>query len=478
MRHSWAALGLAGILASQGMVELLAADWPQFRGPRSAGLATDGAAYPAKIGPGENVVWRTELPPGHSSPVLVGDKIFLGAVRGDELLTMALDRATGKVLWERAAPHDRLESIHRIGSHAQCTPAADETCVVSFFGSSGLFCYDHSGELLWQRKMGPFNNDFGAGSSPILSNGRVILAQDHDTDSFLMVLDQRTGETIWQIPRSEFLRNYSSPVLWEQGERTDVVLAGTLRVAGYDLATGQERWTVRGISRTVCMTPVVGDDGCLYVAGWAAGGDEGGEALVIEPFNRLIAEADANRNGGFEEDELPTGAIKQRFVQVDRDKDGTITEPEYEYFREIVDKGRNLVLSIRPGAEGEATETHVRWKQARLVPFCASPLYVDGLVFTVKDGGIVSCLNAATGKPTKQGRLEANGNYYASPVAADGKVYLLDEQGRLTVLSANDKWETLHTASFGEDGYATPAVVDGKVYLRTAKALYAFGEPQ
>lgn len=464
------------IVVAACLAPLPAADWPQFRGPHGAGLAPDQAAYPEKIGPQENVLWRTELPPGHASPILVGDKIFLAAVRGETLLTMALDRASGRILWEREAPHEKLESIHRIGSYAQCTPVADADCVISFFGSSGLFCYDHAGKLLWQRRMGPFNDDFGAGSSPILAGDRVILAQDHDTDSFLMLLDKRTGGTIWKVDRSEFLRGYSSPVLWEQAGHTDVVLAGTLRVAGYDLATGQERWTVRGISRTVCMTPAVGDDGYLYVAGWAAGGDEGGDPLMIEPFDQLVGSADANQNGGFEESELSAGAIKQRFTQVDRDKNGTISRTEYEHFRDLADKGRNLVLSIRPGPEGDATETHVRWQQARLVPFCASPLYVNGLVFTVKDGGIVSCLNAATGKPTKQGRLEANGNYYASPASADGKIYLIDEQGRLTVLSARDKWEILHTASFEEDAYATPAVVDGRVYLRTAKALYAFGK--
>jgi outer membrane protein assembly factor BamB len=223
------------------------------------------------------------------------------------------------------------------------------------------------------------------------------------------------------------------------------------------------------------MTPAVGDDGCLYVAGWAAGGDEGGDPLVILPFDEVIGSSDKNQNSGFEESELESGAIKQRFSQVDRNKDGTISREEYEHFRDLARSGRNLVLSIRPGPEGEATETHVRWRQSKLVPFCASPLYVDGMVFTVKDGGIVSCLDAATGKPMKQGRVEANGDYYASPVSADGKVYLIDEQGRLTVLSAKDKWETLHTANFEEDAYATPAVVDGRVYIRTAKALYAIG---
>lgn len=145
-----------------------AGDWPQFRGPGSRGVAVGSKPLPTDIGPLNYVVWRTPLPPGHSSPVIVGDKVFVTGVRDGQLLTIALDRQSGRGLWERSAPHDRLEEIHRIGSHAQCTAAADAERVVVFFGSCGLFCYSHAGELLWQRRMGPFKNDFGAGSSPII----------------------------------------------------------------------------------------------------------------------------------------------------------------------------------------------------------------------------------------------------------------------------------------------------------------------
>jgi outer membrane protein assembly factor BamB len=453
---------------------LAAADWPQFRGPHGASVASGAGALPGDIGPARHVQWKTPLPQGHSSPVIVGDRLFLTGVRDGRLLTLCLDRASGKVLWEREAPHEQLEEIHSIGSHAQSSPAVDADCVVSFFGSSGLFCYDHDGQLLWQRRMGPFNNTFGAGSSPLLVDGRVILGQDHDADSFLMALDKATGEVLWKTDRSEFPRNYATPVVWEQSGRKQIVMAATLRVVGYDFHTGQELWTVRGISRTVCATPVVGADGALYVAGWAAGGDEG-QRIAVEPFDYLIQQVDKNKDGLIQENELEGGAILQRFSQVDRNKDGGLTKAEYEYFRGLFEQGRNLVLCIEPGAKGEATETHVRWRQPKLVPFCASPLFVDGQVFTVKDGGIMQVLDAQTGRPVKQQRLEATGEYYASPVYGDGKVYLADEPGRLTVLDPSQGWTVQHTADFGEDIYATPALVDGRIYLRTARHLYCFG---
>jgi outer membrane protein assembly factor BamB len=448
--------------------------WPQFRGPNCSGRSASGAKLPAGIGPDKHVVWKSELPPGHSSPAVFGDRVYVTAAKERKLLTIALDRATGKVLWEVEAPHERLEQIHRIGSHAQPSPATDGERVVSFFGSCGLFCYDTKGKLLWQRPMGPFKNDFGAGSSPIIVEDRVILCQDHDEDSHLIALDKRTGDTVWKTERPDIARNFCTPVIWNSGGKKQVVVAGTLRVAGYDYATGKEVWTVRGISRTVCMTPVVGDDGNLYVAAWSAGGDPG-ERISVEEFDKVAPDLDKNKNGTLECAELPDGAIKQRFSQVDRDKSGGISKAEYEYFRTLFDKSQNVVLAIRPGCEGEATDSHVIWEHHRHVPFCSSPLYAKGHVFTVKDGGILTCLNAETGKPAKQARLPGGGNYYASAVTGDGKIYLLNESGRLTVVTAAPEWEVLATADFGDNTYATPAVAGGRIYLRTARYLYCFG---
>jgi outer membrane protein assembly factor BamB len=341
-------------------------------------------------------LWKTALPPGHSSPIVVGDRVYLTAVRQKQLLTLALDRRSGQILWEAEAPAPSLETVHRIGTPAQSTPAADADRVVSFFGSCGLLCYNRGGKFLWHRPMGPFKNDFGAGSSPILVGDRVILCQDHDQDSFLMALDKRTGATIWKTDRSEFLRGYCTPVLWDVAGRKQIVVAGTLRLAGYDLERGKEVWTVRGISRTVCMTPVIGEDGQLYAAGWSAGGDAGAR-IDVEPFDKVIKPLDRNGNGKLEASELTTGPIAERFTQVDLDKDGSISRAEYTRFRELFQQGQNAVLAVRPGGQGDVTDSYVVWKHTKQVPFCASPLYLGGLIYTVKDGGFLSCLDARSG---------------------------------------------------------------------------------
>ncbi len=451
-------------------------DWPQFRGVNASGRPARELPLPSEIGPDKNVAWKTALPPGHSSPIIVGERIFLTAVRDEkQLVTIGLDKKTGKILWQAEAPHEKLEEIHSVGSHAQSTPCSDGERVVSFFGSCGLFCYDLNGKLLWKRPMGPFNNGFGAGSSPIIVDRLVILSQDHDTDSFLMAIDKQTGETVWRTDRSEFPRNYCTPVIWNVDGKKQIVVAATLRVVGYDLSTGKELWTVRGIARAVCMTPVIGEDNTLYVTSWAAGGDAG-ELIRLDPFEKYLASFDKNGNKIIEEAEATELPVRPRFSQIDRDKSGTLTETEYNYFRMLFDQSKNNVLAIKPGGVGDVTATHVLWSHSKLLPFCSSPIVYRNTLFTVKDGGILSSLNIGSGKPFKQGRVPATNEYYASPVAGDGKVYLLNDEGEATIVSAEGSWQVLSSVKFGESTYATPAIVDGRIYLRTAGHLYCFAK--
>ena len=463
----WLSMFSSLVLAEPG-------NWPQFRGPNGAGLAVGNRPLPDKVGPEENVIWKTALPPGHSSPAIFGDRVYVTAIKDQTLLTIALDRESGRVLWEYDAPYQKLEEVHRIGNRAQPSPATDGKHVVSFFGSCGLFCYDTSGKKLWDAPLGPFKNEFGAGSSPMVVDGRVLLNQDHDLDSALMCFDAATGKKLWTADRSEFPRGYASPMIWEVEGKKQVVVAGCLRVVGYDWDTGREVWTVRGLARVMNMTPVVTTDGTLVVGGWAAGA-EADDLIRPEPFPDMLAAHDKNKNGTIESGEMPKGALSQRYSQIDRDKDGHITRDEYENMKRIFEEARNLIVAIKPGGKGDVTETHVLWKQERFLPYIPSPLYVDGHVYMVKDGGIFSCLDAKTGKPAKQGRVAGTDSYYASPVYGDGKIYTLCANGQLTVLKAGPQWSQISTAKFEEEAYATPALVDGRIYVRTAGHLYCFG---
>lgn len=461
------------IVAVSWASSALAADWPQFRGPNAAGISDD-AKLPDKIGPEHHVVWKIPLPPGHSSPVVVGDRIYVTAVRDQQLVTMALNRATGKTLWQAVSSYKTLEKIHTIGSYAQSSPAADRGVVVSFFGSSGLTGYDREGRLLWSRPFGPFPNDFGAGSSPILRGDVVVLNQDHDNSSFLMALDKNSGTVLWRTDRSEFPRGYATPIVWEVNGATQIVVLGTLRAVGYDLTSGKEVWTVRGLARISNMTPVVGPDGVLYIAAWAPGADEN-DRIQAGPWTEAIRDHDRNKNGTLEDAELPDGALKQRFTQIDRDKDNHISKDEYESMRRIFADAQNIVVAIKPGGRGDITASHVLWSQKKQIPYIPSPLYYRGHLYMVKNGGIVNCLDAKTGKPAKQERVYGTGNHYASPVAGDGKIYLISERGDCSIIAAGADWQQIWKAKFNEQVYATPAIADGRIYVRTAKHLYCFG---
>jgi outer membrane protein assembly factor BamB len=189
-----------------------------------------------------------------------------------------------------------------------------------------------------------------------------------------------------------------------------------------------------------------------------------------------MLQRDTNKNGTLEQDEFPEGPLKPRFPHFDRDKDGHVTKPEYEAYRNVIVSAVNRFVAIKPGGQGDITSSHVLWEQRKDIPFVPSPLYYNDHIFLIKNPGILVTLDAKTGKQVKAERVSSGSDYYASPAAADGKVFLLSQRGHLTVVSGEGQWKVLHRARFDEDGFATPVIFDGRLYLRTTGHLYCFGE--
>lgn len=448
-------------------------NWPQFRGPGGLGIGT--GSPPVEFGPEKNVVWQVEVPRGHSSPCLWGDKIFLTGQDGEKLVTLCLDRGTGKELWRAAAPVAKLETTHRIGSPAAPTPCTDGERVYVYFGSFGVIAYDFAGKEVWRNELPAPVVEFGTGASPLLAEGKVILVADQDMGSHLLALDAKTGAQVWRTERPEFRRSFSTPFLWEHDGIAEIIVAGSLWVRSYEVKDGRERWSSRGMARVSNASPVAGD-GLLIVSSWNVGGDEG-DRVKMEPFVPFAATYDTDKDGTLSRDEFPAGKVKDRFSQMDADKDGLVTRAEYETMSDMFDQAVNQIFAIKPNGYGDITETHVAWKVDKHLPYVSSPLFYDGRVYTIKNGGLASCYDAKSGAQHYQAeRMDASGDYYSSAVAADGRIYVASQRGTVVVIAAGDALKVLARNDLREPIFATPAIIDGRLYLRTEKHLFVFGQ--
>ena len=459
-----AAATLAPIVASAAR----AGEPTYFR--RDQGLAVGEERHlPEDLDPAHGV-WRQSLPPGHSTPTIALDRIFLTAHDGNDLITLCLDLTSGQELWRQSLHVDALEKFHREGSPAAASVACQDGRVFAFFGSYGLACYDVDGKLLWSKRLGPFHDEFGAASSPILIDDKVILCEDHDLDSYLLAVRQTDGQTVWQTPREGFTRSYSTPVVWNAGGRRQLVVAGSLQLAAYDPDDGRQLWARDGFARIVNTTPAVAGD-MLYVATWSPGGDTDAR-IAMEPWDVALAMWDGDKNGKLESAELPAGEVQSRFYRIDLDNDQALDQREWDKYAEIFERAQNTMVALRADAQDGPPE--VVWEYHRGLPYVASPLVYRGRVVLVKDGGIVTVLDAADGKLVTQARARGAGNYYASPVAGDGKIYLSSEGGSITVFRPGKRLDVISSHDFGELIAATPVIADGRIYVRTAKALYCF----
>jgi len=474
---SWATCLLAVCVPVAGAQ---AEDWPQFRGPGGSGVSAD-TGLPVEMSPQKNVVWKTAMPQGFSSPVLSGPRIFLTAVENEKLWTIAVDRATGKILWRREAPRPRREEMHKPNTPANPSAASDGESVFVFFGDFGLLAYGVDGQERWRLPLGPFNNQNGHGSSPIVAGDLVLLICDQDTDSYIVAVDKRSGKTRWKTARPGITRGYATPALWkpEKGP-AQVIAPGAYQMVSYDLKTGARLWWVTGMAWQVKGVPVVVPDSVsgatIYMNTWESGGDFETPPQV-DSWEAILARYDADKDGRLSPGEI--SAVIHGFKDYDLNKDGYLDREEWEAYTRLRNASNNLMAIKLDGAESGDVSSKVLWRHRKTLPNVPTPVLYNGALFLVKDGGLVTTLNPGTGEVFKQGRIPgAIEQYWSSPVAGDGKVYLLSQSCKLSVLSGQAQWEVLRVNDIAGDSdgecFATPAIADHSLYVRTRGWLYCF----
>ncbi len=457
----------------------IAQDWAQFRGPNSSGVSKETGLI-TNFGPHQNVIWKTPLPPGHSSPVLTSSRIFITAFEpgeSDKLMVICLDRESGKIIWQRDVPKPRSQGLHKSNSPASPSPVTDGQNVYAFFTDFGLVSFSGDGKERWRLPLGPFNNPFGMGSSPILSGDTLLLNCDSESGSFFLALDKNTGKERWRIDRPEATRGFSTPVLYQPATGgLQVLVAGSLRLSAYEVATGKEVWWIRGLTWQIKPTPVFSRD-ALFILGWAGGADPG-QQEDVPPFEDVLKRLDADKDGKLSKEEIDNPQIKKDWRSYDLDRDGFMNDRDWRSYR-AKRSVQNGVLAYRIDntMRGDLTESHLMWRYQKSLPNVPSPLLYQDVLYLLKEGGILTALDPKTGAVLKQGRLrDAPGDYYSSPVGADGKVFTVSEEGKVTVFKGGPEWEVLTVNELDDLCHATPAIIGGRIYLRTRKTLYCFGK--
>ena len=426
-----------------------AGSWPSFRGTEASGVA-DGQHLPDRWdgATGENILWRTPIPGlAHSSPVVWGTRIFVTSavssnpnatfkpgIYGDgdasddrsrqRWVLYAIDKRTGKIEWERVAHEgEPVGKRHIKSTYASATPATDGRIVVAPFGSQGVYAYDVEGHFLWTVDLGHLDIgaydiptfEWGPASSPIIWNGLVILQVDTQTDSFLLALTAETGETAWKTPREE-IPSWATPTVAVTQAGPQLVTNGSNFIRGYDPQTGKELWRLGGSSKITAPTPVFAD-GVFVVA---SGRRPERPIFVVRPQAR-----------------------------------GDITL-----------------------ASGKTSSDVVAWSRTGRGPYMPTPLIYKGQVYVLGNDGIFDAYDLATGDEVYRQRLTRVGNgFSASAVAADGKIYLSNEDGDIVVVSAGPQFKEIAINPMGELLMATPALSGSVMYVRTARSLFAIGRP-
>jgi outer membrane protein assembly factor BamB len=494
MKQPLCLLALAFLFLTGAASAQSTTDWPQFRGPNATGIA-DRANPPTEFGPTKALAWKTPLPEGHSSPSIWGDRIFVTAVdkSAGRLEVIALDRSSGRIVWRQSVTPSQLEQPHAISNPASATAAADGKRVYAYFGSYGVVAYEWNGKLAWEARLPMSAAIFGTGTSPVIAGDLVLINRDYRPKPELLAFSASDGKLAWTatLPPSRQggpQTSHATPVIWKD----EVILHRPGGISAHALKDGSLRWWIQ-LSSSGTATPAVSGD-VIYVNAFAASTDTL-EPVPLPPFGELKQKMDKNGDGKISRDEFPPDfnflrrpnipnelpahySVQSFFTGVDVNKDGGVDEAEYatigELGKNVMSNRNHGVTAVKPGGEGDVTATAVLWREQRSVPEVPSPLFYQGRLYTIVNGGIVTCLDGATGKVLYRERINAPGPYFSAPVAAAGRIYTASSEGVVSVLASGDTLKILARNDIGEPIFATPAPVGDTLYIRSSRHLWAF----
>ena len=456
---------------------LSAEDWSQFRGPNATGIAAESKHPPINFATGHNVKWSAEPGVGVACPIIAEGRCFVTSMTdAGRFAVLGFDAATGQQLWNTSFEVGELPEIVPPNQHASSTPASDGERVFVHFSTIGLVALDaKTGDKLWRHSLPlPFYLlGWGPANSPIVYRDTVVFNLDDDLNSYLIALDVKSGDVRWQTPRPEMLGGYAVPVLCTANGRTDIVVAGSGKLKGYDPATGQELWSCNSLLRTIMTTPVVHEDR-IYITVQSYGDTDRHLKFALLDWR------DTNQDGKLAKDELEP-AFHKKFEKGDHDGDGYLVDEEIDdAFQARTNRvgGGNIIQAVRGGGNGDVTGTHLIYNLHHKTPSnIASPLAIDGRLLMVKKGGISAAFNLTDGSTLwMKKRIRNFGNYYASPVAAGDHIYVPGENGNIVVLKSGPELEVLTRNDVGGSVVATPAIADDCLYVRTLDKIYCFSK--
>lgn len=478
-------------------------DWAQFRGNNASGIAPHDSKPPVVFGEDENLLWKIDLPVGSSSPVLWENHLYLTAYveENKELQTLCIERTTGQVLWSKSIFPEKFEKPHAVADPAPATIAADTTGIYVYFASYGIMHLDHEGNLRWDYPIPvPENVLYGNPSSPVIMDNKIILKLDYGpaVERCLLALDKMNGEVIWKsfIQDNSPLVNYgypgySTPVRMQN----QVIVHRCGGIAAYSLQDGSPIWWLQIMTNGI-GTPII-HDGVIYISAWMelSEAERRGKYFTYDKFDELVKDFDLNGDKligleeipedlmlfsrpGAEDIESTSVSVRRMFRGIDKDKNGLADESEwtnsYKTWSSVAEDFG--LMAIPSDLKGELTLHNVLWMQMEKTPEVPSPLAYAGCIFMVKDGGWVTCMDAKSGEVYYQEKAGAPGPCIASPVLANGKIYLSAYNGTITVIEAGKTPVRISENKLQGKIMATPAIAGRNLYVRTSEHLYAFEE--